>query len=141
MVNNLTLARIIKLNTGIKDVPDNVFFSAKLCKTVVNHECVPRAAASGKNETHKIKKLMEENAILSAASQKSAMALDEANDKSRMLEILCIILGVLALALLIMYAVICIHRRRKRGSNDFKLRRKCNPSRKASDLIGLSGFK
>eukprot|EP00794_Sanderia_malayensis_P020124 gene20124-22096_t len=42
MVNSLTLSKIIKANTNVKDIPDNVFFSMKRCKDVTNSKCVFR---------------------------------------------------------------------------------------------------
>ena len=42
MVQNLTLSRIISLNTDFKNVPENVFFSSLYCADVSNHQCVPR---------------------------------------------------------------------------------------------------
>ncbi|KAJ7374300.1 hypothetical protein OS493_007386 [Desmophyllum pertusum] len=41
-VHSLTLSKIIRLNTGFKSVPDNVFFSTQYCAGVENFQCVPR---------------------------------------------------------------------------------------------------
>ncbi|XP_031575311.1 peroxinectin A-like [Actinia tenebrosa] len=42
MVHGLTLGRIIRLNTNIKNIPDNVFFSTQYCAGVENYQCKPR---------------------------------------------------------------------------------------------------
>ena len=35
-----TLSRIIRLNTGVQDVQDNVFFASDVCEDVVDFQCV-----------------------------------------------------------------------------------------------------
>lgn len=40
-VHSLTLGKIIRLNTGYKSAPDNVFFSTEYCAGVENFQCVP----------------------------------------------------------------------------------------------------
>lgn len=42
MVHNLTLSQIIRLNTDVKSVPDNTFFSTLYCASVKDYQCVPR---------------------------------------------------------------------------------------------------
>jgi len=42
MVNSLTLSEIIRLNTGFKSVPENVFFSSDYCASVKDFQCVPK---------------------------------------------------------------------------------------------------
>lgn len=52
MVHGLTLGRIIRLNTNIKNVPDNVFFSTQYCAGVENYQCKPRVLLpSCRNDT------------------------------------------------------------------------------------------
>lgn len=41
-VNSLTLSKIIRLNTGFKSVPENVFFSSDYCASVRDFQCVPK---------------------------------------------------------------------------------------------------
>lgn len=39
-MNSLTLGRIIRLNTGFKSVPDDVFFSTHYCAAVKDFQCI-----------------------------------------------------------------------------------------------------
>ena len=40
-IHSLTLSKIIRLNTGFKSAPDNIFFSTEHCSTVTNFWCIP----------------------------------------------------------------------------------------------------
>ncbi|KAL9953645.1 hypothetical protein ACROYT_G041095 [Oculina patagonica] len=45
-VHSLTLGKIIRLNTGFKSAPDNVFFSTDYCTSVKDFQCVPKTDSS-----------------------------------------------------------------------------------------------
>ncbi|KAL9953649.1 hypothetical protein ACROYT_G041099 [Oculina patagonica] len=45
-VHSLTLGKIIRLNTGFKSAPDNVFFSTDYCASVKDFQCVPKMEES-----------------------------------------------------------------------------------------------
>ncbi|XP_073248167.1 uncharacterized protein [Porites lutea] len=41
-VNSMTLGKLIRMNTGFKSAPDNVFFSTQYCAGVKDFQCVPK---------------------------------------------------------------------------------------------------
>uniref|UniRef100_V9GVG1 Peroxinectin n=1 Tax=Hydra vulgaris TaxID=6087 RepID=V9GVG1_HYDVU len=47
-VESRSLGKIIRLNTGFTDCPDNVFFSSENCIGVKNHQCIPRLFSNDK---------------------------------------------------------------------------------------------
>lgn len=106
MVNSLTLSKIIQLNTGIKDVPANVFFSTKVCKKVENHQCEQHQSKDSKAIEKQLNYLKVEYVSL----KKSADNLDEKND---ILEAVCIIFGLVMLLHVIIFLVIHLRRKRK----------------------------
>ena len=38
----MTLGKLIRMNTGFKSAPDNVFFSTQYCAGVKDFQCVPK---------------------------------------------------------------------------------------------------
>ena len=50
MVNSMTLGKIIRMNTGFKTAPDNVFFSTQYCAGVKDFQCVPKTETTSVTE-------------------------------------------------------------------------------------------
>jgi hypothetical protein len=65
MVHNLTLGRIIGLNTDFKSVPESVFFSTLHCESVENYQCKPRAPSTscGNNGSSTERETAEQEAL------------------------------------------------------------------------------
>ncbi|CAH3032723.1 unnamed protein product, partial [Porites evermanni] len=49
-VNSMTLSKIIRMNTGFKTAPDNVFFSTQYCASVKDFQCVPKTETTSVTE-------------------------------------------------------------------------------------------
>lgn len=43
LVEKTTFAEIIRMNTGIDECPDHVFFASRNCDGARNHQCVPKS--------------------------------------------------------------------------------------------------
>ena len=59
-MHSLTLGRIIRLNTGFKTAPDNVFYSTQYCASVKDFQCAPHIenmTGSCENIQQKLKNL------------------------------------------------------------------------------------
>ena len=71
MVNDLTLSKIIKLNTDVKDAPADVFFSTKQCQSVVNHKCIEKEPEDNSYLLKKIGRILTDNKKATTEHQES----------------------------------------------------------------------
>ncbi len=105
MVNELTLSKIIKLNTDVKDIPDNVFFSSKQCKTVTNHKCIFREA---KDPDSLMKQIDELKSQGKQAERQYKESLESVKDKEKSYRKATIALGVLCVVVVVVLLFIMI---------------------------------
>lgn len=122
-MNSLTLSRIIQLNTGIRNISSNVFFSTQICKDVVKHECVVRKETTTAEEKLKIE--IQRNEELSIKLEAARRLSNDFDEKSIMQTIICISLGVIILLLICAFGLIMLWRKRNQGKSLQTLRKYC----------------
>ena len=99
----MTLGKIIRLNTGFDECPDNVFFSTLNCIGVKNHQCIPKPLTSKEYE------LKEQNSELS----------EKISDKDKEIDVLISVTSVLAVLCFVclLFCIWTILRRRQHKSS------------------------
>lgn len=100
-VEETTLGKIIRLNTGFEECPDNVFFSTKNCIGVEKHQCVPK---------------LESNEIVEV-NEKNRQLKDEVEEKDEKLKLLIILLGVIS-AVCLLVILISVKIAKTKGKTD-----------------------
>eukprot|EP00112_Aurelia_sp_Birch-Aquarium-sp1_P019096 Seg466.3 transcript_id=Seg466.3/GoldUCD/mRNA.D3Y31 product="Peroxinectin A" protein_id=Seg466.3/GoldUCD/D3Y31 len=130
MVNNLTLSKIIKLNSGVKDVPYNVFFSTKHCKDVINHKCIPHKPVALPDVEVKLKTLKNKGDTLekelSNAKQRHTEKTEELEGKNTKLSVLSGLLGAVILVIVLVIAMVFCRRNGKFFRDRSSLTKKFN---------------
>ena len=111
MVNGLTLSKIIKLNTGIKDVPNNVFFSSKVCKGTINHECMKYESSDANVIQEHLKGEARGRPKLDRQLSSMQKPTNELHDKSDIFRTVSIVFGVIILLNFAVLGVILLRRR------------------------------
>ena len=141
MVNGLTLSKIIKLNTGIKDIPDNVFFASKVCKGTINHKCV-RYESYDANSIHEHLKAEEHPKL---ARKPSPMQKPDRryHGKSNTFKTVSIVFGVIILLNFAVLGVILFRRRsaQRPKRTDRKYGYGCNKDTTAKSSRDLKAFR
>lgn len=143
-VHSLTLGKIIRLNTGYKSAPDNVFFSAEYCAGVENFQCVPHnetPTGSCENMQRKLRTLQQDlekskQACDGKRSKADAAASIDAVDT--VLIVLCVLFFLLAVLFLFLFLRAWLLLRRSvldnvNGQKDFGLELR-NKSQKESEI-------
>ena len=143
-VHSLTLGKIIRLNTGYKSAPDNVFFSTEYCAGVENFQCVPHnetPTGSCENMQRKLRTLQQDlekskQACEAKRSKTGAAASIDAVDI--VLTVLCVLFFLLAVLFLFLFLRVWLLLRRNLLDNvnaqkDFGLELK-NKSKKESEI-------
>ena len=129
MVNGLTLSKIITLNTGIDNVPDNVFFSAKICKDVVNHNCV-KNRRNGQNVAEEHPNTIKyKKAKFAKRFDTKKTSSQEVRSKYNIFKVISVIFGVIILLSIVILGVFLLRRRSSRKAakpSACKLKFDCN---------------
>lgn len=143
-VHSLTLGKIIRLNTGYKSAPDNVFFSAEYCAGVENFQCVPynkTPSGSCENMQRKLRTLQQDlekskQACDAKRSKTDAAASTDAVDT--VLIVLCVLFFLLAVLFLFLFLRVWLLLRRSlldnvKAQKEFGLELR-NNSKKESEI-------
>ena len=143
MVNNLTLSKIIQLNSGVKDVPYNVFFSTKQCKDVINHKCIPHEPVFSPDVEAKLKTLKNKGETLekelSDAKQRHKTRTKKLKTKNAKLSALSGLLGAVLFVIAVVIVVMFCRRDGKFSRDQSSLTKsKYGMVRSASDMMSLA---
>ena len=107
MVNSLTLSKIIKLHTSIKDAPSNVFFSSKFCKDAINNKCLRQSGNDPKVMVEYLKNGKDEKDEL----------LHTLRSKNSTLQAMSIIFGAIVVLIVVIAGFMTLKRRSKKSSS------------------------
>ena len=132
MVNGLTLSKIIQLNTGIKDIPYNVFFSTKICKDVVKHQCVERESSDPSVLKTQLQQEKNRKAALQAKVDAMSKSTDELRIESATLEAVCIVLGVIIFLFLAALGVMFLRKKPNKHAGKNHDRKYCHDRRESA---------
>ena len=141
-MEDLTLGKIIRLNTGFKDAPDNVFFATQYCKGVEKHQCVAKDQKNKdelqkKNTDLENEKRRLSHSLSSAQSELShARAYHSAEEtKLRTAAITLGVLMAIVLCICILTLPVAYKRfmKKEKGQNSSKYKR----NRRGSDQLSL----
>ena len=87
------MGKIIRLNTGFDECPDNVFFSTRHCSGVKDHQCIPKLQ---ENEMSELKK---KNVKLSDEKEKQDLEIEILIAVTAALSFVCFVVLMLAIRL------------------------------------------